>query len=231
MKAVILAGGLGTRLRPFTQVIPKPLLPIGEKAIIEIQILHLRDHGFKEVFIATNYKSDYIESFLADGKNLGVNIVVSKEEKPLGTCGPLSLLRDQLTEPFIVMNGDILTLLDFSQMYRTACASDAALTVVTTEVHTPFEFGKVLTDGCYITGVEEKPQIKIEIIAGIYAMKPSIFEQIPFNEYFGMDQLIRKLLVAQQPVVRYLSTEYWLDIGRVSDYEKAQRDYPAQLAS
>ena len=108
MKAVILSGGLGTRLRPFTEVIPKPLLPIGEKAVLEIQIEHLKKHGFERIWLATNYKSDYIENFFGDGSKYGVKLHISKEDKPLGTVGPVKLLQDQLSEPFLVMNGDIL---------------------------------------------------------------------------------------------------------------------------
>jgi len=105
MKAVILAGGLGTRLRPFTEIIPKPLLPIGEKSVLEIQIEHLKKNGFDEIFLATNYKSEYIENFFGDGSRYGVKLRVSKEDKPLGTVGPLTLLREQLAEPFLVING------------------------------------------------------------------------------------------------------------------------------
>src|SRR5438445_7713300 len=106
MIAVILAGGLGSRLRPFTQAIPKPLLPIGEKSVLEIQIERLKKHGFDEIFLATNYKSDYVRNFFGDGSRYGVNLVISKEEMPLGTAGPVKLLMDRLTEPFLVMNGD-----------------------------------------------------------------------------------------------------------------------------
>ena len=101
MKAVILAGGLGTRLKPFTEAIPKPLLPIGEKSVLEIQIQNLAKYGFNEIYIATNYKADYVESFIGDGERMGVKIIFSKEKKPLGTCGPLTLLKGELNEPFI----------------------------------------------------------------------------------------------------------------------------------
>ena len=118
MKAVILAGGLGKRLKPFTEAIPKPLLPIGEKSIIEIQILRLKKYGFTDIYLATNYKSEYIKSFLGSGKQFGVKITVSKEEKPLGTCGPLTLLKDNLQSPFLVINGDILTTINFERLYK-----------------------------------------------------------------------------------------------------------------
>ena len=117
MKAVILAGGLGNRLRPFTEAIPKPLLPIGEKSVLEIQIERLKSFGFTDIFLATNYKSDYIENYFGDGRRYGINLFVSKENKPLGTAGPLLLLKERLTEPFVVMNGDILSLINFAEIY------------------------------------------------------------------------------------------------------------------
>src|SRR5262249_7498466 len=147
MKAVILAGGLGSRLKPFTQVIPKPLLPIGESSVLEIQILSLARCGFDEIYIATNYMSEYIEAFLGDGTKYGVKLTFSREEKPLGPCGPVLLLRSQLTEPFVLMNGDILTTLDFRDLYQSADGGDADLTVVTKEIVTPFNFGKVTSQG------------------------------------------------------------------------------------
>jgi len=113
MKVVILAGGLGTRLKPFTEIIPKPLLPMGEKSLMELQIYSLKESGFNNIYVATNYKSDYVEAFLGKGKKYGVKLHFSKEKKPLGTCGPLSLLTKELTEPFILLNGDILTKLNF----------------------------------------------------------------------------------------------------------------------
>ena len=118
MKAIILAGGLGTRLKPFTEAIPKPLLPIGEKAVLEIQIEHLKKNGFDEIYLATNYKSNYIENFFGDGSRYGVKLIISKEDKQLGTAGPIKLLESELTEPFLVMNGDILTNLDLKEFYN-----------------------------------------------------------------------------------------------------------------
>lgn len=222
MKAVILAGGLGSRLRPFTEVIPKPLLPIGEKAVLEIQIEHFLKNGFDEIFLATNYKSQYIESFFGDGSRYGVKLQISKEEKPLGTAGPLMLLKDKLTEPFIVMNGDILSLVKFDEMYNYALSNDALLTISVKKEVTPFSFGNIFFDGNKVTGIEEKPDIITYILAGIYVMKPEIFKFFPENEYFGMDHLIKKMLAAGSGIVKYDLTDYWLDIGRIDDYYKAQ---------
>lgn len=225
MKAIILAGGLGTRLKPFTDIIPKPLLPVGEKSVLEIQLLRLKQCGFKTIFLATNYKSDYVKSFFGDGARLGVNLTISKEEKPLGTCGPLSLMKDQLSEPFIVMNGDILTTIDFAKFYEFSLGVDSDLVVATKEVIMPFAFGNIFSKGSYITGIEEKAALKHEIIAGIYVMKPDIFRYIPVNIYFGMDTLIKQMLKDKIPVAKYLIKEYWLDIGRIEDYNQAQNVY------
>jgi NDP-sugar pyrophosphorylase family protein len=224
-KAVILAGGLGTRLKPFTDAIPKPLLPIGEKSVLELQISNLARYGFKEIFIATNYKADYVEAFMGDGKRLGVNIRFSKEEKALGTCGPLTLIREELNEPFIMMNGDILTNLDFQKVYEFGKNIDSPLTVVTKEIRTPFNFGSVKISGNYIIDVEEKPDLVLEIVGGIYFMKPEIFKYIPENEYYGIDSLIKKLIAEKIPVGRYLMNEFWIDIGQIDDFKEAQDAY------
>lgn len=224
-RAVILAGGLGARLKPFTQAIPKPLLPIGEKSVLEIQIEHLCKCDFKEIYIATNYKADYVESFIGDGQRLGAKITFSKEEKPLGTCGPLSLLKKELYEPFILINGDILSTIDFQGVYEFGNSKYADLTVVTKEIGTPFNFGSVKSKDDLLIDVEEKPDLTIEIVAGIYFMKPGVFRYIPDNAYFGMDHLIKKMISLHAPIGRYLMSEYWLDIGRIEDYNEAQSAY------
>lgn len=225
MKVVILAGGLGTRLKPFTEVIPKPLLPIGEKSVLEIQIERLKKFGFDEIFLATNYKSQYIEGFFGDGSRYGVKLSISKEDKPLGTAGPLLLLKEQLTEPFIVMNGDILSLIDFSKLYEFALEQKSLLTISIKKEITPFAFGNIYFDGDRVTGIEEKPNIVMYILSGIYVMKPEIFKFFPDDEYFGMDSLILKMLAEDSIISKYELKEYWLDIGRINDYEKAQEIY------
>lgn len=225
VKVVILAGGLGSRLRPFTEVIPKPLLPLGEKTIMEVQITSLQRFGVNKVFVATNYMSDLVEAFLGGGKRFGVDVEVSREEQPLGTCGPIGLLRNELSEPFLVMNGDILTKLDFRAFYDFAVAQNSCLTVGTKIITTPFRFGNVIVSDNLIVDVEEKPELKMEIVAGIYCMTPDVFHFIPENSYFGMDTLIMTLLAEQQRVSRYLIEEYWLDIGQVEDYSKAREHY------
>ncbi|HOX77123.1 MAG TPA: sugar phosphate nucleotidyltransferase [Bacteroidales bacterium] len=230
MKAVILAGGLGSRLRPFTQIIPKPLLPIGEKSVLEIQIEHLKKHGFNEIFLATNYKSEYIENFFGDGSRFGIKLKISKEDKPLGTAGPITLLKNELTDPFLMMNGDILTLLDYKNFYDFAVKTGADLTISVKEYITPFQFGNIEFEGDYVTYIKEKPQIRMNVLAGIYIFRPEIFRLIPDNTFFGMDLLIDKMLNEKIPVAKYQIYEYWLDIGQVDDYEKAQEIYKTHFS-
>lgn len=225
-KAVILAGGLGTRLRPFTDAIPKPLLPIGEKAILEVQIERLAQCGFDEVILATNYKADYIENFIGDGSRYEIKVTISKELKQLGTAGPLKLLETQLSEaPFLVMNGDILTLLDMKKMYDFACGKESLFVAGIKEVIMPYDFGDISFEGELITNIEEKPNIIKYALAGVYVMKPEIFQYIPENTYYGIDALLQFMLEHKLPIVKYDIEEYWIDIGRMDDYEKAQEDY------
>ena len=225
MKAVILAGGLGTRLKPFTEVIPKPLLPIGEKAVLEIQIEHLKQHGFDEIFLATNYKSNYIENFFGDGSRYGVKLIISREETPLGTVGPLTLLKSELTEPFVVMNGDILSNINFTDFYDSAIKSDSLLSISIKKIIMPYAFGNIYFKDDLVIGIEEKPDIITYALAGIYVMKPNIFDLVPYNEFYGMDTLIKQMLSEQMPISKYELKEYWLDIGRIDDYELAQKDF------
>jgi NDP-mannose synthase len=225
VNAIILSGGLGTRLRPFTEVIPKPLLPIGEKAVLEVQIEHLKKYGFNRIYLATNYKSAYIENFFGDGSKYGVDLIISKEEKPLGTVGPVKLLKKHLTEPFLVMNGDILTLLNYKNLYDYACSKESLLTISTKEIIMPFQFGNIFTKGDLVTGIDEKPDIHTTILAGIYIFKPRLLDYIPDDTYYGMDTLIKDMLAKEMPITHYSIEEYWLDIGQVQDYEKAQDIY------
>jgi NDP-sugar pyrophosphorylase family protein len=226
MKAVILAGGLGTRLKPFTDIIPKPLLPLGEKSLMEVQLEQLKKNGFDEIYVALNYKADYIKSYFGDGSKFGVKVNYSLENKPLGTCGPVKLLENVLNEPFLLMNGDILTQANFKEIYEWSIKfAESFLTIVTKNIITPFHFGNIISDGVYVKGVEDKPDLKFEILSGIYFLKPSVFKLIPNDEYFGIDQLIKKMLEQNLPVTKYLLKEYWIDIGMVEDYEKAREFY------
>ena len=226
MKAVILAGGLGTRLRPFTDIIPKPLLPLGDKSLMEVQINRLRDCGFNHIFVATNYRAKYVEAFLGTGENHGVKIEFSQEEKPLGTAGPLSLLRDKLDEPFILMNGDILTKLNFEDIYDFNKQKQSTLTIGTKLISTPFRFGNVeVDDNDHVTNIEEKPDHVFEVLAGIYVFQPAALKHIPNDTYFGMDTLLQTLIRENENVTRYLIKDYWLDIGQIDDFQQAREQY------
>lgn len=222
--AIILSGGLGTRLKPFTNIMPKPLLPVGEKAILEIQIETLKKFGFERIVMATNYKSEYIENFFGDGSRYGIELIISKEQEPLGTAGPLKLLEDIIDSPFLVMNGDILTDMDFGKFYDYGNSKDALLSVALKKIILPFAFGNISFEGDYVTKIEEKPDIVTYALAGIYYMKPEILSLIP-RERYDMDKLMLKMIELQMPIAKKEIEGYWLDVGRQDDYEKAQEIY------
>lgn len=222
--AVILSGGLGTRLMPFTQAIPKPLLPVGEKAILEIQIERFVRFGFRQIYLATNYKSDYIGNFIGDGSKYGAEVHISREETPLGTAGPLKLLQNNISSPFLVMNGDILTLANLARLYEFGCSADAQMTVAIKKIVTPFDFGNISFTGDYVTAIEEKPNLTSYALAGIYVVKPELLALIPDKTYFGMDALMLQMLESGMKIAKYEIDEYWLDIGNMENYDKAQRD-------
>jgi len=223
VKAVILAGGLGTRLKPFTTVIPKPLLPVGEQSVLEIAINRLRDCGFDEIFIATSYKSHIFENYFGDGSEFNIKIEYSKEEVPLGTAGPLRLLKEKLKEPFLVVYGDILTSLDFRKLAEFHIKNKADFTLVTKETIFPISYGVIKSEGNMIKAVEEKPQMKTQINTGIYFLNPEVIDIIP-EGFFHMTELIKMLISQGKGVMKYELEDYWLDIGQIHDYEKAQKD-------
>lgn len=220
--AIILSGGLGTRLRPFTNIMPKPLLPVGEKAVLEIQIEQLKKCGFTDIYLATNYKSDYIEKFFGDGSSYGINLYISKEDTPLGTVGPIKLLEDKLDSPFLVMNGDILTDLNFDELYQFGAEQSSDLTVSIKKMVLPFRFGNIDFDGDIVTNIVEKPNIVTYALAGIYIMKPDILKRIPSGEMYNMDALMKEMLQNEASISKYELENYWLDIGCDEDYKKAQ---------
>ena len=223
MKAVILAGGLGTRLRPLTYIIPKPLLPVGERSVLEIIINKLRECGFDELIIATNYKPDMFENYFGDGSKFNIKITYSIEKKPLGTAGPLRLLKDKLNEPFLVIYGDILTSLDFRKLREFHVKNNADFTLVTKEMTFPISYGVIKSEGNLIKSIEEKPEMTTQINTGIYFINPGVIDDIP-NSFFHMTDLTKKLINQKKRVMKYELEDYWLDIGQMQDYEKAQKD-------
>ena len=229
MQAIILAGGLGTRLHPFTQVIPKPLLPVGDRSVLEIQIEHLKKYGINEIYFAANYKADLLKTYFGNGKKYGVKIYYSIEHKKLGTCGPISLLKDKLKKTFLVLNGDVLTNINLTKAYNYHVDNGGMLTVVSKEVTFPLSYGNLKTKRDRIIKIVEKPDIKVEVAVGIYFMSNEILNYIPYNKHFGMDGLIKKMIKEKKEVFRYKMDEYWIDIGKMEDYTKVQEDYERHL--
>ncbi len=226
MIAVILAGGKGTRLKPYTTVLPKPLVPIGEKAILEILLSGLKKSGVTTVYLCVNHFAELIMAFLGDGSKLGLEIKYVLEDKPLGTVAPIKLIKD-LPDDFLVMNGDLLTNLDFRELYDMHVNARSLLTVSTYQRTTKIDFGVIDMDKDKDTviGFREKPVFDFEVSMGVYAMNRKVLDFVPFNEPFGFDNLMLKMLEMKQPISVNRFKGYWLDIGRPEDYEKACEDY------
>jgi NDP-sugar pyrophosphorylase family protein len=225
MKAVILAGGKGTRLKPYTSVIPKPLVPVGERAILEILITRLRKLGVDELYICVNHFAEIIMAFFGDGTKFGLKINYSVEDKPLSTVAPIKLIRN-LPDNFLVMNGDLLTDLDFRALYDYHLKNNALLTVSTYQRKNKIDFGVIDIDQQTktATGFREKPEYTFDVSMGVYAMNRKVLDFVPPGESFGFDNLMLTLLEKREPVKIYPYGGYWLDIGRPDDYEKANED-------
>ena len=226
MKAVILAGGKGTRLKPYTTVIPKPLVPVGEKAILEILINQLKSHGVDEIYICLNHFAEIIMAFFGDGSRFGLKINYSLENEPLGTVAPIKLI-DSLPDNFLVMNGDLLTDLNFRDLYEYHLQGSSLLTVSTYTRTTKIDFGVIDLDysALVATGFREKPEYTFEVSMGVYVMNRKVLDIVPSETHFGFDNLMLTMLEQKQPVRIFPYKGYWLDIGRPEDYEKANEDY------
>jgi len=224
-KAVILAGGRGTRLRPYSMFIPKPLVPIGDRPILEILLGQLKRIGIRDVVLCVNHLAEIIMSYLGDGSRYGVSIQYSLEDRPLNTVGPLKLV-ESLPDDFLVMNGDVLTDLDFANFFDYHLANGALLTVAAYRREVDIDFGVIQTNGKsnVATGFREKPRDSFLVSMGVYGFKRRVLEMVPAGEPYGFDSLMRDLLRRQERVQIYPYTGYWLDIGRPDDYEKANQD-------
>ena len=225
MKAVILAGGKGTRLKPYTTVFPKPLMPIGDKPILEIVVRQLKSHGFDEIIMAVGHLAELIMTFFDDGSKFGVEIDYSRENKPLGTAGGLGLIKNELNETFLMMNGDVLTTLDFSDLVNYHKRNGAIATIALNKRDVYIDFGVVeIDDNNSIVGYTEKPKIDYLVSMGVYVFDPKVLGYIRENEYLDFPNLIKKLVSNGETVKGYVYDGYWLDIGRPNDYEKANRE-------
>ena len=222
MKAVIQCGGRGMRLRPHTSILPKPLMPIGSRPVLELLLKWLRRNGIKDVFITTGYLGHLIRSVCGDGSQWNMRITYTQELEPLGTMGPLSLLREHLDAPFLVLNGDVLTDLNLNQFVNCHRRHHGTLTIATATRLTKMDFGVIdETDG-RVTLFREKPELSHLVSMGIYCMDPAVLERIPSGIPFGFDDLMIQMLEEEASVNVFKHSGMWLDIGRVEDFLKAQ---------
>lgn len=222
MKVVIQCGGMGTRLRPYTMVLPKPLMPVGTKPVLELLLRWLRRNDVRDVYITTGYLAHLIRSFCADGQQWDMRIKYTEEREPLGTIGPLGLLRDELDETFIVINGDILTDLSITTFANFHRKQQGLVTVASAVRRTKMEFGVIEQVGGRIVAFKEKPVLTNLMSMGVYCMDPGIMKYIPNEIPFGFDDLILCMLARDLPVFSFPHDGLWLDIGRVEDFQKAQ---------
>jgi NDP-sugar pyrophosphorylase family protein len=228
-RAIIMAGGEGARLRPYTAVLPKPLMPIGDRPVLDIVIRQLRAAGFGRVTIATGYLAELIEAFFGDGASYGVPIDYFREQQPLGTVGALALLDGLDDAPFLVMNGDIVTDMDYAAMLERHVASGAAATIASTSRHVNISLGVMEFDDGEaperVTGYVEKPTLSYEVSMGVYCFDPRVLAHIEPGARLDFPDLILRLLAAGEQVDAWRPDAYWLDLGRHDDYELAIAEF------
>lgn len=223
LQAVIMAGGFGMRLRPLTEDLPKPMLPVGDKPLMELVIEQLRQVGIRRVNVTTHYKPGKISDYFGDGSSFGVELNYVNEDKPLGTGGSLGLI-DKPTEPMLVINGDILTQVDFRAMLAYHQEHQAIMTIAVRQYDIKVPYGVIECEGSRVCSLKEKPQMHFLVNAGVYLLEPKVYEFIPNGEHFNMTDLIQRLLDSNHTVASFPIIEYWLDIGQLADYEHAQHD-------
>ena len=223
MKAVIQAGGKGTRLRPYTLVLPKPLMPVGEHPVIELLIKWLRRNGIAEVFITTGYLGHLLRAVCGDGAQWDMRIRYSEEPEPLGTVGALQLIREHLTDTFLMLNGDLITDLDLRALVEHHRRTGGMVTVATTRKNVRVDLGVMEVEQGRVVGFREKPVMSFCVSMGVYCMEPQVLELIPKGVPFGFDDLMHTMLDRGLPVHIYEHHGIWMDIGRPEDYQEAQR--------
>lgn len=225
MKVVILAGGKGSRLYPYTVVLPKPLMPIGDLPILEVILRQLRCCRLTDITLAVGHLGNLIQTFFGDGSKWGMNIKYSFEDQPLGTVGPLTCLKD-LKQTFMVMNGDLLTTLDYSRLVEFHKKQKAIATVASQKRSVDVDFGVIQKDqdGRMVKYIE-KPKLSYLVSMGIYIFEPEILDFIPPGEKLDFPDLMQILLQGDRKVAIYESPDFWLDIGRPDDYQKAVEEF------
>ncbi|MAD40826.1 MAG: alcohol dehydrogenase [Arcobacter sp.] len=224
-KVILMVGGLGTRLRPLTDNIPKPMLKVGKKPILETIIEKFAEYGYTNIILCVNYKSNIIEDYFGDGSEFGVNIEYIFEEQRMGTAGALSLLKEKPIEPFFVMNGDLLTNVNFEHLDNYHNSNKSIGTMCVREYDFQVPYGVVNIKDSKILSIEEKPTHKFFVSAGIYMLSPEILEYIPINNFYDMPTLFEKLISKNKNIISFPLREYWLDIGRLDEYKKANDEY------
>lgn len=224
--AVILAGGKGTRLRPYTTSIPKPLVPIGDEcAIIEIVLRQLARDGFRRVTIAIGHLGELIRAYVGSGEQWGLEVDYATEARPLSTMGPVVSILGKLPEQFLVLNGDILTDLSFSSLLEAHSATDAPMTIATYHRQVEVDFGVLTVEAGHVVGFVEKPTLNYQVSMGVYAVSRSALSGYPAGEPLGFDRLVIDLLAAGRNPASYEFDGYWLDIGRPEDYDRANSEF------
>ena len=225
MKAVILAGGKGKRLAPYTHILPKPLMPIGDMPILEVLIKQMKHHGITDIILTVGHLAHLLQSYFQDGSRYGVNIQYSREEEPLGTAGPLSLI-ECLDNTFMVANGDVLTTLNLSELIAFHRKRGACATIAMHERQVTIDLGVIrLNGGLEVEGYIEKPSMDYLVSMGIYIFEPKVLEYIPKAQYLDFPDLVLKLLEKKERVLGFPFDGYWQDLGRPDDYQQAWEDF------
>jgi len=225
MKAVVLAGGKGTRLAPYTNVLPKPLMPIGNLPILEVLLRQMKSAGFEEVILTVGHLAELLEAFFQDGRRFGLSIRYSFEETPLGTAGPLAMIGG-LEDTFLVCNGDILTTLNLKDLVSFHREQKGIATIAMHHRKVNINYGVIQCNGSHeITGYMEKPSMDYMVSMGLYIFEPKILKYIEPNRYFDFPDLVLKVLAAGEKVHGYPFDGYWQDLGNPEDYQQAQQDF------
>lgn len=222
LRAVVMAGGKGSRLYPLTRDLPKPMLPVGDRPLMEIILQRLREAGIRRVQVTTHHHKEKIRDHFQDGRKFGVDLSYVDEKRPLGTAGALGLIEPP-RETVLVVNGDVLTLVDYRAMLRYHREINAALTVAVRQYDLKVPYGVIECDGPKVTGITEKPTLEFFVNAGIYLLEPVAFRHVPGGERFDMTQLMQNMIREGHSVASFPMREYWLDIGRHEDYLRAQQ--------
>jgi NDP-sugar pyrophosphorylase family protein len=225
MKAVILAGGQGRRLLPYTTTFPKPMVPVGDLPMLEIIVRQLRANGFTDLIVATGYNEELIRAYFGDGSKFGVTLTYSKEDRPLGTAGPLDLVRARLDETFLLINGDVLADIDFARLERSHVERESDVTLVLARRVETVNYGIVtIDDSLEFVSWNEKPDIEYLVSAGVYLVEPRVLENLPSGTFLNIPDFITSLGGDGYRVRAFVHDGYWLDVGRPADYEQACRD-------